>query len=78
THPVFFPFLERSFPHLVKRYRQRFRRSAFLRGVYPELIRKRLEKIRLRHGLAKRFPDYRPGQWPEEAQLELAFESTLL
>ena len=34
----FMPFLEREFPHLVKRYRKLYARSAYLRGEYPEKI----------------------------------------
>lgn len=76
THGVFFPFLDKHFPALAKRYRRRFRRNAFLTGAYPEMIKERLERVRVRHGLAKRFPDYRPDLWPEEMQLELPFPST--
>src|SRR5262249_61519071 len=35
---VFFPFLEEQFPQLVRRYRERFEKAAYLRGAYPELI----------------------------------------
>jgi DNA repair photolyase len=64
---VFFPFLEQQFPHLVPRYRERFERSAFLRGHYPEMIEKRVEKIRARHKLATR----EAPEWPVEDQLDL-------
>ncbi len=46
---VFFPFLERHFPHLARRYKERFEKNAFLKGHYPEMIEERLEKIRARH-----------------------------
>ena len=51
---VFLPFLERSFPHLVHRYRERFEKSAYLKGHYPEMIAQRVEKIRARHNLERR------------------------
>jgi len=48
---VFFPFLEERFPHLVRRYRDRFENSPYLRGPYQEMIRERVRKIRARYGL---------------------------
>lgn len=68
---IFFPFLEAHFPHLVRRYRERFDASAFLRGAYPETISARLAAIRKRTGLARSAPDYRPELWQGEPQLEL-------
>lgn len=73
THAVFFPFLEKKFPHLVEGYRRQFASSAFLRGAYPRLIARRLEVVRRRHGLASAFPDDLPEGWEPEPQLELAF-----
>jgi len=32
---AFFPFLEQHFPDLVRRYRERFERAAYLSGAYP-------------------------------------------
>ena len=32
---VFLPFLEERFPHLVRRYRERFEKTAYLKGHYP-------------------------------------------
>jgi DNA repair photolyase len=76
THQVFFPFLEKMFPHLLRRYRERFRRSAFLKGAYPEKIAERLNSVRARHGLARRFPRYQPEHWQGDPQLELQFGET--
>ncbi len=42
----FMPFLEREFPHLVKRYRKLYARSAYLRGEYPEKIAHLLAELR--------------------------------
>jgi len=47
----FMPFLEREFPHLVKRYRKLYARSAYLRGEYPEKIAHLLAELRARYGL---------------------------
>jgi DNA repair photolyase len=47
----FMPFLEKEFPHLVKRYRKLYARSAYLRGEYPEKITKLLAELRARYGL---------------------------
>ncbi len=47
----FMPFLEREFPHLVKRYRKLYARSAYLRGEYPEKIARLLADLRGRYGL---------------------------
>jgi len=48
---VFIPFLEERFPHLARRYRERYSRSAYLRGHYPETISERVARIRARHGM---------------------------
>ncbi|HTR38147.1 MAG TPA: radical SAM protein [Bryobacteraceae bacterium] len=64
---VFFPFLEQSFPHLVRRYRERFQRNAYLSGHYPEMIAERVKKIRARHKLATR----EAPEWPLDDQLDL-------
>jgi len=71
---VFFPFLEEKFPHLVKRYKERFERSAYLRGPYQESIRERVRRIRERHGLASAPMEYQPELWAGGEQLELALD----
>jgi len=68
---VFLPFLGRHFPQLATRYRERFARSAFLRGDYTEVIKERLARIRARHGLASLPTDYCPENWPADPQGEL-------
>lgn len=64
---VFFPFLEEHFPHLVRRYCERYEKSAYLRGHYPEMINERVQKVRARHPLAAR----EQTQWPVDDQLDL-------
>ncbi len=48
---VFFPFLAERFPHLLKKYEERYTRNAYLRGEYADSIRDRVRAIRARHGL---------------------------
>jgi len=69
----FMPFLEREFPHLVKRYRKLYARSAYLRGEYPEKIAKWVAELRTRYGL-----DGNRGEVPVAArhpQMTLPFDS---
>jgi DNA repair photolyase len=66
---VFFPFLEQRFPHLVRRYKERFEKNAYLRGPYQEMIRARVQRIRERHGLISRSNE--PEQPALVEQLEL-------
>lgn len=68
---VFFPFLKERFPHLLKRYRERFEKNAYLRGPYQESIRERVRRIRQRHGLTSAPAEYHPELWSGEEQLEL-------
>ncbi len=47
----FMPFLEKEFPHLVKRYRQLYARSAYLNGEYKERMTKLVADLRARYGM---------------------------
>src|SRR5260370_24872528 len=67
---VFCPFLEQHFPHLVRRYKERFEKNAYLKGHYPELIEERLDRVRTRHKMKPR----EVLEWPSNDQLTL-FES---
>jgi len=69
---VFFPFLDQEFPHLARRYRERFTHSPYLRGAFAEAIRERVGRIRARHGLAASPVDYQPAEGPA-TQLQLSF-----
>jgi DNA repair photolyase len=71
SYQVFLPFLEQRFPHLVRRYRERFERSAYLKGAYPETIAKRVEHIRARHNLTERSAPESPLPESFDDQLEL-------
>ncbi len=68
---VFLPFLEQHFPALAGRYRERFSRSAYLRGDYPERIQERFQRIRMRYGLSTPPVEELPELWPSPAQLSL-------
>jgi DNA repair photolyase len=63
---VFFPFLEREFPHLVERYRELYGRSAYLGKDYKGDLAVRIRKIRDRYGLGSGMAEYRPEIWIEE------------
>ncbi len=49
---VFLPFVAQHYPHLLKRYRERYEAEPYLKGPYRDMIRDRLAAIRKRHGLA--------------------------
>jgi DNA repair photolyase len=69
----FMPFLEREFPHLVKRYRKLYARSAYLRGEYAGKIANLLGELRVRYGL-----DGNRGEVPAAArhpQMDLPFSA---
>ena len=68
---VFLPFLEQRFPHLVRRYRERFETSAYLKGHYPEMIAERVEKIRARYKITNRHAPEWPGEPIQDDQLNL-------
>lgn len=65
---VFFPFLAEHFPHLLRRYRERYDASPFLRGEYANRLRDRVARLRARHGLAASPADYEPQAWGGEEQ----------
>lgn len=54
SREVFFPFVEKQFPHLMQRYRDTYLHAAFQRGVYPELIQTRVQRLRERYNLMRR------------------------
>jgi DNA repair photolyase len=67
---VFFPFLEREFPALLRRYRERYGRSAYLRGAYPAAIARRIGRLRAEFWPEPPDPPA-PPLWPRHRQLEL-------
>ena len=71
AYQVFLPFLEERFPELVRKYRERYQRVAYLRGAYPDMIQERVERIRTRHGLGRKSGRQQPELWPKVQQMEL-------
>jgi len=63
---VFFPFLEREFPHLLPRYRELYARSAYLGKDYKDYIAAKVRRVRERHDLASGMIEYKPDVWVEE------------
>lgn len=63
---VFFPFLEREFPHLLPRYRELYARSAYLGRDYKDWLAAKIRRIRERYGLASGHVEYKPEIWIEE------------
>lgn len=57
---VFLPFVEKSFPHLARSYREHFEKQATIRGAYPERIKEMLRELRTEHGLSARWPEHAP------------------
>jgi len=71
AYQVFLPFLEERFPELVRKYCERYHRTAYLRGAYPEMIQERVEAIRKRHSLDRKSDAREPELWPRDPQLSL-------
>ncbi len=51
SRKVFLPFVGQHFPHLLRRYQEKYERDAYLKGPYREMIRERIAAIRDRYGL---------------------------
>ena len=64
---VFFPFVETHFPHLLRRYRERYESEAYIKGPYRDMIRARIAEIRDRYGLASS-PPHR--DWAPEIEIQ--------
>jgi DNA repair photolyase len=67
----FFPFLEREFPALARRYRDRYSQQPFLKGEYAKMIRERVEQVRANHHLAASPQPYQPEEWSPDPQRAL-------
>ncbi len=65
---IFFPFLEKRFPHLAGPYREMYAHSAYLGPGYKAQLRERVARIRERHGLGSAPVEYRPELWEGEEQ----------
>jgi DNA repair photolyase len=70
---AFFPFLERHFPHLRKRYAARFARSPFLDQAYKDRILDLVADLKQKYGFSER-PEFDPPATVHEAEAgQLAF-----
>jgi DNA repair photolyase len=67
----FFPFLEKEFPALARRYRERYSQQPYLRGEYAKAIHERVQQVRANHHLASAPQSYRPEEWIPEPQQTL-------
>lgn len=70
--PHFLPWLERTYPHLVPRYRELYGRGAYAPAEYRARLAERVDRLRLRHGLAGGLTRPDAGRGPAETQLALA------
>jgi DNA repair photolyase len=68
---AFFPFLEQHYPHLVRKYRERYEKAAWIRGPYEQMIAKRVSEIRQRYGLTQKLERYEPELWAGDPQQTL-------
>jgi DNA repair photolyase len=66
---AFFPFLEKHFPGLRKRYAARFARSAFLDAGYKDRISRLITDLKRKHGFDA-IPDTEPPAQLHEAEAE--------
>ena len=71
SREVFLPFVAEHFPQLLRRYRERYERTAYLAGDYPEKIRERVRQLRKRYGFDQDRPWSEPELWPQDHQLAL-------
>lgn len=69
---VFFPFLAERFPHLLRRYQERYESDPYLKGPYRDMIRKRIADIRDRYGLVSA-PPARELEWEPEFESQKLF-----
>jgi DNA repair photolyase len=69
---VFLPFLEKEFPHLVARYRERFQSRAFLPAAYRKRISELMAKLREKYRIVNAYERYAQRTHPvNEEQLSL-------
>ena len=54
TREVFIALVEKNFPALARCYREAYAHEAYLKGAYPESIRRRVEQIRAAYRLPNR------------------------
>ena len=65
SRKVFFPFVEKHYPHLLRRYQEKYEKEAYLKGPYREVIRSRIAAIRDRYGLNSGPPHRDTTSWDD-------------
>lgn len=68
---VFLPFIDEHFPHLARKYHERYDRMAYLSGDYPKRVHERIDNIRRRYGFDRKIAAKEPEFWPKDEQLAL-------
>jgi DNA repair photolyase len=75
SEKIFMPFLEKHFPELVEKYRQRYGGRAYLDAAYHQRISKLMASLRRKHGIGTRQAISAAAALqhgpPSESQLEL-------
>jgi len=66
---VFFPFLEKEFPHHMESYRKRYQDRAFLPKTYGQRLSQLMARLRQKYGIRNR-GDRTAEQWQPAAILE--------
>lgn len=72
TREVFLSYLERSHPHLAKRYLATYSTSARPTREYTQMIEQRFDALRETHHLSRKATPYLPPDWEQGNQLALA------
>ncbi len=61
---VFMPFLEKAFPQLVERYRERFKNRAFLPDSYRKRLSQLMARLRQKYGIRSDYDRYSERSHP--------------
>ena len=75
---VFFPFVEQHFPHLLRRYKERYESDPYINGPYRDMIRARIAEIRDRYGLGASPPHKEMGASGGGAGRPLCYDACVL
>lgn len=51
SRKVFFPFVATYFPHLLRRYQERYEKNAYIKGPYRDGLKQKIAAIREKYGL---------------------------
>jgi len=75
SRKVFFPFVEKNFPHLLRRYQEKYEKEAYLKGPYRDIIRDRIGAVRDRYGLNSGPPRRELDAWDSAQGMLFATEA---